>query len=268
MNSATRADVIAVGGAEDKERDKEILWAFFNRAGGADAIITIVPAASGIPDVLGTLYRDLFASMGASLDNIKILDIRNPTEARNPAAIELLQQCTGLYFTGGDQERLAEVLVNTDSLALIQQRCFAGELVIAGTSAGASALGQQMISRGYSGESPTPAIVTVKVGLGILEDVIVDQHFHQRNRLLRLMTALAYHPHCLGIGIDENTAAIITKEGILEVIGAGVVTIVDARELKSNLHQVLSDQVFNLQNVKVHFLSPGSRFNIHTLEMV
>jgi cyanophycinase len=268
VEDSARADVIAVGGAEDKENEKQILRDFFDRAGGSEAVFTIIPAASGIPDVLGELYQTIFVGMGVSREQVQILDIRNPIEARNPAAHEIVARSTGIYFTGGDQERLAEVLSHTYLMETIRKRCHEGHLVIAGTSAGASALGQQMISRGYSGESPTPAIVTVKTGLGILPHVIVDQHFHQRNRLVRLITAVAYHPDCLGIGIDENTAAIIHADDTLEVIGSGCVTVVDGSKMSSTVQDMPLDKLYTLQNVKIHFLAPGSRFNISTLQLV
>ncbi|MDX2271363.1 MAG: cyanophycinase [Cyanobacteriota bacterium] len=260
--SSARADVIAVGGAEDKENEKQILWDFFRRAGGEQSLITIVPAASGIPDVLGELYHKIFVGMGVDREHVQVLDIRNPIEARNPSAAELVLRSTGLYFTGGDQERLSEVLAQTELMEVMRQQSLLGKLVIAGTSAGASALGHQMISRGYSGESPTPAIVTMKMGLGILPHVIVDQHFHQRNRLVRLITAVAYHPHCLGIGIDENTAAIIRANDTIEVIGAGTVTIVDGGDLVSTVEMTPPDQLYSLQNARIHFLAPGAVFNI------
>jgi cyanophycinase len=263
-----RADILAVGGAEDKENEKQILWDFLRRAGGNQAILAIIPAASGIPEVLGNLYRNIFVDMGADPDQVRILDIRNPADARHPEALELVRHCTGIYFTGGDQERLSEVLMNTELMELIQQRCLQGETVIAGTSAGASALGHHMISRGYSGESPTPAIVTVKNGLGILPTLIVDQHFHQRNRLVRLITAVTYYPHCLGLGIDEDTAAIIHADNTLDVIGTGSVTLVDGSHIQSDLQQTPSDQNYCLLNARLHFLSPGSRFDLDTMKLL
>lgn len=262
----TRSDIIAVGGAEDKENEKQILWDVFHRAGGRESFITIVPAASGIPMVLGELYREIFIGMGAERERVHILDIRNPSEAQHPEAVQLIEQSTGIYFTGGDQERLSEVLATTELMRRVRQQCQAGQTVIAGTSAGASALGYRMISRGYSGESPTPAIVTVKTGLSILPQVIVDQHFHQRNRLVRLLTAVAYHPYCLGIGIDENTAAIFYADETVEVIGSGTVTLVDGSEMGTSINETPEDGLYTLHNAKVHFLSPGSRFNIHSMQ--
>lgn len=259
-----RADLMAVGGAEDKENEKLILWEFFRRSGGTEASILIIPAASGIPTVLGDLYRDIFWGMGADRNHVHILDIRNPIESRHPMALELVHSCSGIYFTGGDQERLSDVLAQTELMEMIRQRNKQGEVVIAGTSAGASALGYRMISRGYSGESPTPAIVTIKTGLSLLPNVIVDQHFHQRNRLVRLMTAIAYHPQCLGIGVDENTAAIVNGHDVLEVMGAGCVTIVDGSELGSTVCSTLPDHLYALHNAKIHFLPPGGQFNLTT----
>ncbi|MEN9201795.1 MAG: cyanophycinase [Thermostichus sp. DG_1_6_bins_120] len=259
----TPSDIIAVGGAEDKENERHILWEFFRRAGGESAHITIVPAASGIPAVLGEIYTNIFQQMGAA--SLQVLNIRNPLEANDPEVIQKVRHCTGIYFTGGDQERLAEVLGHSDLIEAIRQQWLQGQTVIAGTSAGASALGQQMISRGYSGEPPTPAIVTVKTGLGLLPRVIIDQHFHQRNRLVRLVTAVAYYPECLGIGIDENTAVIIQADDVMEVIGLGTVTIVDGSQLHSTVQETEANGFFRLHNARLHFLPPGSRFDLKTL---
>jgi cyanophycinase len=257
---AARADVMAVGGAEDKENDKLILRDFIRRAGGSQAKVTVVPAASGIPDVLGALYQRLFREMGAA--QVWVLDIRNPIESRNPAALEVIQQSNGIFFTGGDQERLAEVLAPTDLMQVIRQQCLQGQTVIAGTSAGASALGMQMIARGYSGESPTPGMVTVKHGLGILPNLLIDQHFHNRNRLTRLITAVAYHPQCWGLGIDENTAAVIRADNTIEVLGTGSVTLVDGREVVSDVDQTPTDKPYTIQGVKLHFLTAGHCFQL------
>ena len=258
----TRSDILAVGGAEDKENDKVILWEFFRRAGGSEAVIVIIPSASGIPDVLGTLYQDIFVGMGAPRDHVSVLDIRTPVDARQSKALETLKDATAVYFTGGDQERLSDVLADTELMESIRLRSRSGSLVVGGTSAGASALGHHMISRGYSGESPTPAIVTVKTGLGLLPTMIVDQHFHQRNRLVRLITAVAYHPHCLGLGIDENTAAIIQADQTLTVIGVGSVTLVDGSQMTSTVEHTSEDDLFNLSDARVHFLATGSRFDL------
>ncbi|GAB4218546.1 MAG: hypothetical protein OHK0012_28200 [Synechococcales cyanobacterium] len=157
---------------------------------------------------------------------------------------------------------MAEVLATTDLMHLIRTQCQQGQTVIAGTSAGAAALGVEMIARGYSGESPTPAMVTIKHGLGILPNILVDQHFHNRNRMGRLITAVAFHPECLGLGIDENTAAIIRADDILEVIGVGCVTIVDGSQLESNVSAIPIDKPYNLQGLRLHFLTAGSRFHV------
>ncbi len=259
---STRAAVMAVGGAEDKENDRAILAEFWRRSGGREASLVVIPAASGIPDVLGDLYHRIFTDMGTPGEQVRILDVRNPVEARNPAALELIKTATGIYFTGGDQERLSDVLGHSELMQAITERWQRGDTVIAGTSAGASALGKHMISRGYSGEPPSPGIVTVKTGLGFLPELIVDQHFHNRNRLARLLTAVAYHPECLGLGVDEDTAAIIQGDNILEVIGSGSVTVVDGQGLQSTVRDTAADRPYALHGVKLHLLVAGSRFDL------
>jgi cyanophycinase len=253
--------VLVVGGAEDKENDKSILKTFHSLSGGSQARILIVPTASSMPEILGEVYRLLFSRMGAAA--VEVLSLTNRPEAEREAAIEAVQESTGLFMTGGDQMRLSQVLAGTGVAEAMRQRSRAGELVIAGTSAGAAAMGECMIARGYSGESPCRNIVELSDGIGILKGIIIDQHFHNRNRLTRLMTAIASRPECLGIGIDENTAVVLRADGVLEVIGDGTVTIVDGSELVYNtINDSQADEPFSVGSFRVHVMARGLRYHI------
>ena len=253
--------LIIIGGAEDKEREKSILKAFFTWAGGSRARIVIIPTASSMPEILGEVYRLLFERMGASA--IEVLNITSRYEADLERSVALINQSTGVFMTGGDQVRLCGFIAQTALSAAMRERSMLGRLVIAGTSAGASALGDCMIARGYSGETPRRNIVELSVGLGILEGVIIDQHFHNRNRLTRLMTAVAAQPHYLGIGIDENTAIILQADRTLEVIGAGTVTVVDAGEVVYNtINDIQTHQPISIGNLRLHMMAAGLRYNL------
>jgi cyanophycinase len=253
--------MIIIGGAEDKENEKSILATFHQLAGGTQARILILPTASSMPEILGEVYRQLFVKMGVA--QADVLRVASRYEAELSETAELVKTYTGLFMTGGDQLRLCQVIAGTLMADAMQASSQAGELVIAGTSAGASAMGDCMIARGYSGESPRRSIVDLTVGLGILQNVIIDQHFHNRNRLARLMTAVALRPDCLGVGIDENTAVILQQDSSLEVMGEGSVAIVDGGELVYNtINETESSQPFSASGFRIHIMAKGQRFSL------
>jgi cyanophycinase len=251
---------MAIGGAEDKVGKLTILSTFFNSAGGSQATIGIIPCASQEPSVIGDRYRRIFTDLGAQ--NIEIFDIRSPHECDEARWLELLDACTGIFLSGGDQIRLFEFIGNSLFMAAIKNRFQMGSLVLAGTSAGAAVMGEKMISGGSSGESPNRSLVDLMDGLGIIPEILVDQHFHNRNRMARLISAIAAHPDKLGIGIDEDTCAAFRGDGTLEVIGKGAVTIVDPWELTHTNYR-FSDVTtpLSLHNLRVHVLSPGDRYD-------
>ena len=137
-----------------------------------------------------------------------------------------------------------------------------GTLVLAGTSAGAAVMGEKMISGGSSGESPNRSLVDLMDGLGVIPELLVDQHFHNRNRMARLMSAIAANPDKLGIGIDEDTCAAFKEDGIFEVIGKGSITIIDARELTyTNYRGSDETSPLSLHDLRVHVLSEGDHYD-------
>ncbi|WP_287130959.1 cyanophycinase [Candidatus Cyanaurora vandensis] len=216
-------NVIIIGGAEDKENDKLILAKVFQAAGGLKARILIVPTASAEPELLGAVYEQLFIEMGAQ--SVVVLDLTTRAQADLPEMEWRLKQATCVFLTGGDQVRLTTILAHTRFSRVLRQLWEEHRLLIAGTSAGASALGSCMIAWGTSGESPSRSIVELATGMGLLPSLIIDQHFFNRNRLARLIAAVAAHPTYLGMGIDENTAVLLGAEGLFEVVGEGAVTI-------------------------------------------
>ena len=124
-------------------------------------------------------------------------------------------------------------------------------------------MGHHMIAGGGSGESPNRALVDMAVGLGILPNVIVDQHFHNRNRMGRLISAIASHPDRLGMGIDEDTCALVEGDGTLRVMGKGTVTIVDPGEVShTNNADVSSNEPLSVHNLRLHILSYGDRYHL------
>lgn len=260
-DQSTKNAILVIGGAEDKVHGKEILQTFFHRSGGLDAIIGIVPCASREPSIIGERYYRLFSDMGAK--EIKVLDVRDRSGADSSAYLDFVEDCTGIFLTGGDQLRLCGLLADTTLMDRIVERTQRREISLAGTSAGAAVMGNHMISGGSSAESPNRSLVDMAIGLGIIPEVLVDQHFYNRNRLARLLSAIAGHPELLGIGIDEDTCAMFESDGIIQVIGRGTVTIVDAREMShTNQAKVYGSEPLNMHNLKLHILGHGDRYDL------
>lgn len=146
----------------------------------------------------------------------------------------------------------------------IRGRVQLGEITLAGTSAGAAIMGHHMIAGGSSGECPNRALVDMAIGLGFIPEIIVDQHFHNRNRMARLLSAISSHPERLGIGIDEDTCALFEKDGLLRAIGRGTVTIVDATQMShTNQVRVNATEPISLHNLRVHILAHGEGYHLY-----
>jgi cyanophycinase len=262
LPSSTKTAVMIIGGAEDKVHGREILHTFWHRSGGTDAVIAIIPSASREPALIGQRYEQIFTEMGAKL--IHILDIRDRAQGEDPQFQAIIEDCTGVFMTGGDQLRLCGLLADTPLMERIRQRTKKGEISLAGTSAGAAVMGHHMIAGGSSGEWPNRALVDMAMGLGIFPEIIVDQHFHNRNRMARLLSAFAGHTERLAMGIDEDTCAIFEQDGLIQVIGQGTVTVIDARELThTNINDTEPNAPLSLHNLRLHILSHGDSYHLH-----
>jgi cyanophycinase len=252
--------LIAIGGAEDKTRERIILRHFLDSAGATRAAVVVLATASEIPET-GQRYADLFELMRArQVEVLKILT-REDALSAGREAVEMLEAATGIFITGGSQIRLSSALGGTAIAAAIRRRHAEG-VVVAGTSAGASLLSEHMIALGDGGGTPRRRLVHLAQGLGLVRDVIIDQHFRRRDRLGRLLTALSYNPAPLGLGIDEDTAAIIDPDGTLSVLGAGAVTVVDASRMRfTNSYAVNRGQPVAMLGLHLDFLTTGCRYD-------
>jgi len=252
--------LFAIGGAEDKMRERLILRAFVEACGGTDAQIVVLATASELADT-GERYADLFYKLQA--DSVEVLRIANREDAidAGPETLDVLEYATGLFLTGGNQLRITSALGGTAIAEAIQRRHRAG-MVVAGTSAGAAVLSEYMISMGDSGGTPRRRLVQMGKGLGLAPHLVIDQHFRRRDRLGRLLTALSYNPAPLGIGIDEDTAAII-EDGTLRVLGSGAVTVVDASGMRfTDSHMVRRNQPLAMLGLKLDVLTAGCRYDL------
>ena len=249
---------LAIGGAEDKLNDRSILSTFLQLAGGDDARIAIVPTASSMDDG-GLRYRHIFTEMGCQ--SAEVLPIKSREDANGRISLEPMADATGIFLTGGNQMRLSAMMGGSDAEALIRERHQQGA-IIAGTSAGASILSAHMVAMGASGPSPRMRMAQMVAGFGLVPDMIIDQHFRQRDRIGRLLALVAANPSLLGVGIDEDTAILIDQIGTLEVIGRQSITIVDGRRMVSDIAEIKAQAGISVSNALLHVLTAGRRFNV------
>jgi cyanophycinase len=136
--------------------------------------------------------------------------------------------------------------------------------VIAGTSAGASVMSDTMLVKGTSGESYRIGDLHMAPGLGLIRDVIIDQHFAERGRFGRLLGAVAHNPRVLGLGVDEDTAMVVEGERF-DVIGSGAIYVVDGEDVSySNIAEEKRDRPLTMLDVRLHVLSAGDSFDLKT----
>jgi len=269
--------LIPIGGNEDKGIEESeqytlefisegILFHVVKEAGGIDANIVLIPTASSIPVEVGENYMEAFTTLGCK--NVTILDIRSKEDSEKQASIDLIKAANCVMFSGGDQSKITDKIGGTAIHEILVDR-YKNEdgFVIAGTSAGAMMMSQEMIAGGSASEAFIKGAVTMYKGLALIPELIIDTHFIKRGRFGRISEAVAQFPKLVGLGLAEDTGLII-KNGSLEVIGSGMVIVFDGRKLKHNNHKVLKEGTpMSLTNLKTHILSNGDRFNIENKEV-
>ena len=256
-----RGWIVPIGGAEDKESSPAILRRFVQLAGGANADIVVIPTASQLRDT-GARYERLFGELGA--ERVSAIDFDTRRDAEEPARIARLEQASGVFFTGGNQLRLTTLIGGTPVAKAVRALNASG-VPVAGTSAGAAFISEHMIAFGDEGSTPIAGSVRLAPGLGLTNRFIIDQHFRQRDRLGRLLTALAYNPFAVGLGLDEDTAAFIDPDNNVHVEGSGGITVVDASTVEfTSMAEIAEGQPVCLLGIKMHLLTRGATFNLHT----
>ncbi|MEO5987770.1 MAG: cyanophycinase [Candidatus Eisenbacteria bacterium] len=260
-----RGSICPIGGAEDKVGDEVILRRFVQLAGGKRARIAVIPTASELRDT-GQRYETLFRELQAGEVNVHAFETRQDCE--NEDALRALDNATAVFMTGGSQVRLSATLGGT-SVATQLRRMNARGVHVAGTSAGAAFACEHMIAYGDEGPTPRAGMVSLAPGLGLTNRVIVDQHFRQRDRLGRLLTALAFNPFAVGVGLDEDAAAFIGPDETIEVVGSGAVTIVDPKRIEfSSIDDARRGEPVCITGVTLHVLVHGATFQLSTREAI
>lgn len=257
--------LFAIGGAEAKLRRRTVLRAFLAAAGGTDARIAVVPSASSLGAEVVEVYQAVFASLGAA--SVVAVRPQSRADAQAPEPAAQLADVTGIFMTGGNQLKLSSFILGTPFAEAIHAAYRRGAAV-GGTSAGASIVAEHMIAFGSGGSTPKQRMSQLSVGLGLLPGAVIDQHFEQRNRYGRLLSLVAQSPSLLGIGVDEDTAAVISGGNRLEVVGRGAVTIVDGTHLISNAYAVKRTAPLLVSGAIVHVLPAGSRFDLSRRALV
>lgn len=248
--------LLVIGGAEDKYNERRILRKFLELAGGDEAEVLIVPVASDYPEFAADVYTQAFRNLGVA--NPRVLRATSRQDVVGADMADLLDGVSGVFITGGDQMRLVSILGGTEFAARLRKLVRETPIVLAGTSAGAAGMSTSMIVRGEALPHPQKNSVRLSPGLGFLKNIIIDQHFTERGRISRLITAVSYNPYNLGIGVDENTAIILNGKGSLEVFGAGAATIVDGSQITYNeIAEVADTESFSVCGVQLHILRDG-----------
>jgi cyanophycinase len=239
----------------------EILERFAKELRGDNPLIAVIPTASTVPEDAGQDYVEAFAKL--KLHNVKVVDIRTREDVNNPEFIKILEEAAGIIFTGGDQLRLTAILGGTELLYMLKQRYIKERIVIAGTSAGAAAMSTGMIYEGQKDNGMFKGDVRATTGLEFLKNVAIDTHFIARGRMIRMAHQLATNPGCLGIGLEEDTGIVVKQGKEAEVIGSGLIVIMDARGCTAtNIHEAQNGDPVTLRNMKVHMLGKGDIFSI------
>ena len=255
--------LVIVGGAEDRLQDRIILRKFADYCGGSQARIRVITAASGDPEGVWRSYRDVFKALG--VEDVQRLALDDRASAHQSELQTEILQANGIFMSGGDQSKLMDTLWDTPAYQSLHQSFHMNRCCIGGTSAGAAVMSRHMIAQGPAVLRPSKEAVDTDIGLGLLSQAVVDQHFSERRRLARLLSTLALRPDLLGVGIDEDTALVIERGEAIEVIGIGTVTLVDPSQMQSNVNELETLEQIEMLGVQLHLLPAGHRYSVKSV---
>ena len=259
--SDKRGWIVPVGGREERGGNAAILRRFVEVSGGSEARIAIIPTASSLADT-GERYEALFRELGVRRADSLAYAAR--ADADRDDWFRILENATAIFLTGGNQLRISTIIGGTRVAKAIRRRNARG-VTVGGTSAGAAILSEHMIAYGDGGPTPIAGTASVTAGLGLTNRVVIDQHFRQRDRLGRLLTALAYNPFAVGVGLDEDTSAFIDPDNRIHVHGTGAVTVVDTGQIgHTSVASARPGDPICITDVRLHVLTAGATFDLST----
>lgn len=260
--TSSHGHLVIIGGGEDRKNDKAILTRFVELAGGPDARIVVITAASTLAEEMWEIYNMAFGDLGVK--RRFHLPLMSRQDANNEEKVRMVAEADGIFMTGGDQKRLLAIIGGTSLDAEMHTALKVRGACIGGTSAGASAMSGHMLAQGKTDLLPQKGAVSLGAGLGFLHRVVIDQHFSERQRLARLLSVVAHNPYLQGIGIDEDTALIIERGRGIEVVGEGSVTVVDGRTMDTNIADIRDHATPEMIDVRLHLLPAGCRYRLPT----
>ena len=263
MTRRPQPTLLIIGGAEDRVGTATLLRRFVRLSGGRRSRIVVIPTASSFQVEVVRAYEEALGRLGVS--DLRVVNPASRADAHDPDAARTIEEATGVFLSGGSQLRLSQYFPGTPLGAAVH-RAHENGTVIAGTSAGASIMSQFMISMGDEGTTPRQRTSQLTAGLGLVDGVIIDQHFGQRNRYGRLMSVVASSPHLLGIGIDENTAIEVTGDRFT-VLGTGVVYVLDARSAVTDFPDARRGAPMLISGAVVHSLPAGATFDLSSVSL-
>ncbi len=253
-----RGSLLIIGGAEDRKQHRVILRKFVELSGGVNAHIKVITAASETPVDTWQSYQTAFKDLGAT--QCEVVPIATREDASNAQVVKQLAEADGIFMTGGDQNILMQCLLGSPAARAMHHAFRVNGACISGTSAGAAVMSRQMLAQGDATLDPEKDMVSMHTGLGFVANAIIDQHFSERQRLGRLLSALAKRPEMLGVGIDEDTALVIEPNQAVEIVGRGAVTLVDPRHMRSNFKHIGEGEKLEMLGLQMHLLPAGNRY--------
>jgi cyanophycinase len=263
LNSAVEPKglIVAVGGSEDKEHDLSVLRRIVALIKNRSILIEVITTASEMPEETSKMYQRAFDKI--SNTTVQFMHIRAREQAEDEKYIQRLKKSHIIFFTGGDQLRITSTLGGTVFLKTIVNKYYTEDCIVAGTSAGATAMSQTMIYDGESSEALVKGSVKVTAGIGLIQNVVIDSHFIKRGRFSRLMEIITSNPGHIGIGLGEDTGIIIRKGCLIEAIGNGLVVVFDGKHIRySNISSINSGEAIAVENMRVHTLVNGYGYDL------
>lgn len=269
-----KGKLLAIGGREDKGleltdeqkqnvdfQSMEILERFVRELKGNNPLVAVIPTASTVPEESAKDYIDAFGKL--KINNVEVINIKSRADTKEPAFLEIMERAAGIMFTGGDQLRLTAILGGTNFLQRLKERYTHENIIVAGTSAGAAAMSTPMIYEGQTQGGMLKGVVRITTGLEFLKDVAIDTHFIARGRIVRMAQAIATNPGCIGIGLEEDTAIMVSEGRNLEVLGNGLITVVDGMDIsQTNIYEIDNGEAFTVSDLKIHFLAKGMHYKL------
>ena len=266
--------LVIIGGKEDKgkedeenkendenETPEEILKMFTELIEKKNPRIEIITSASSEADEMFEDYKKAFGKL--KVKSLGHIHHQTRKEVLDDALTERVNKADAFFITGGDQLLLSSLYGGSKFLMQLKERYIKDKIIIAGTSAGAMCLSTPMIYAGNKEKQQITGAIKITTGLEFLRDVCIDTHFIDRARFIRMAQVIATNPTSVGIGIEEDTAIVVRKGDEAEVIGNGVVIIIEGFEISSsNITDFSSDEKITIRDLRVHLLAKGITYRI------